>query len=137
MRYFLILLLIIFSASHSLSIEQDQLISEYDLDFLFKNDIKKWNESVVFFDKKNSMSKVNNNDEIYFLKSFFQNGSVIIKPYFNKNKVSKIYLEYELEIIDQNLNNLILKHYNKLENNYCTNIIDNISKIIIQINICD
>ena len=137
MRYFLILILLIFPASHSISIEKDQLISENDLDFLFKNNIKKWNESVVFFDKKNSMSKVNNNDEIYFLKSFFQNGSVIIKPYFNKNKVSKIYLEYELEIIDQNLNNLIIKHYNKLENNYCTNLIDNISKITIQINKCD
>ena len=137
MRYFLILILLIFPTSHSISIEQDQLISENDLDFLFKNNIKKWNESVVFFDKKKSMSKVNNNDEVYFLKSFFQNGSVIIKPYFNKNKVSKIYLEYELEIIDQNLNNLILKHYNKLENNYCTNLIDNISKITIQINKCD
>ena len=137
MRFFVILLLLILSASHSQSIEQDQLISENDLDFLFKNNIKKWNESVVFFDKKKSMSKINNNDEIYFLKSFFQNGSVIIKPYFNKNKVSKIYLEYELEIIDQNLNNLILKHYNKLENNYCTNLIDNISKITIQINKCD
>ena len=137
MRYFLILLLLIFSASHSISIEQDQLISENDLDFLFKNNIKKWNESVVFFDKKNSMSKVNNNDEIYFLKSFFKNGSVTIKPYFNKNNVSKIYLEYELKIFNQNLNNLIFKHYSKLENNYCTNVIDNISKIIIQINKCD
>ena len=137
MRYFVILLLLIFSASHSLSIEQDQLISENDLDFLFKNNKKKWNESVVFFDKKNSMSKVNNNDEIYFLKSFFKNGSVTIKPYFNKNNVSKIYLEYELKIFNQNLNNLIFKHYSKLENNYCTNVIDNISKIIIQINKCD
>ena len=137
MRYFLILILLIFPASHSISIEQDQLISENDLDFLFKNNKKKWNESVVFFDKKNSMSKVNNNDEIYFLKSFFQNGSVIIKPHFNKNKVSTIYLEYELKILDQNLNNLIFKHYSKLENNYCTNVIDNISKIIIQINKCN
>ena len=137
MRYLVILLLLIFPVSHSLSIEQDQLISENDLDFLFKNNIKKWNESVVFFDKKNSMSKVNNNDEIYFLKSFFKNGSVTIKPYFNKNNVSKIYLEYELKIFNQNLNNLIFKHYSKLENNYCTNVIDNISKIIIQINKCD
>ena len=137
MRYFVILFLLIFSASHSLSIEQDQLISKNDLDFLFKNNIKKWNESVVFFDKKNSMSKVNNNNEIYFLKSFFKNGSVVIKPYFDKNKVSKIYLEYELEIFDQNLNNVIFKHYSKLENNYCANLIDKTSKIIIQINKCD
>ena len=134
---FLTLILILFITLNLFAVEQDQLISEDDLNFLFKNNVKKWNQSVVFFDKKNSMSKVNNNDEIYFLKSFFQNGSVIIKPYFNKNKVSKIYLEYELEIFDQNLNNLIFKHYSKLENNYCTNVIDKISKIIIQINICD
>ena len=137
MRYFLILLLIIFSASHSLSIEQDQLISENDLDFLFKNNVKKWNQSVVFLDKKNSMSKVNNNNEIYNLKSLFKNGSVIIKPYFNKNKVSKINLEYELEKFDQNLNNLILNYYTKLDNNFCTNIIDKKNIIIIEINKCD
>ena len=137
MRYFVILLLLIFSASHSLSIEQDQLISENDLDFLFKNNKKKWNESVVFFDKKNSMSKVNNNNEIYNLKSLFKNGSVIIKPYFNKNKVSKINLEYELKNFDLNLNNLIFNHYTKLENNFCTNIIDKKKIIIIEINKCN
>ena len=137
MRYFLILILLIFPASHSISIEKDQLISENDLDFLFKNNIKKWNESVVFFDKKKSMSKVGNNDEIYFLKSFFQNGSVIIKPYFNKNQVIKIDLEYEFENFDPNINNLIIKHYTKLENNYCTNILNKKSIIIIEINKCD
>tara|TARA_B100002051_G_scaffold193238_1_gene183229 strand:+ start:213 stop:623 length:411 start_codon:yes stop_codon:yes gene_type:complete len=134
---FLTFILILFTTLNLHAIEQDQLISENDLNFLFKNNIKKWNESVVFFDKKKSMSKFNNNDEVYFLKSSFKNGSVIIKPYFNKNKVSKIYLEYELEIFDQNLNNLIFKHYSELENIYCTNVIDKISKIIIQINKCD
>ena len=137
MRYFLILLLLIFSASHSLSIEQDQLISKIDLDFLFDNNVSKWNQSVVFFDKKQSMSKFNSDDEIYSLKSLFKNGSVTIKPYFNKNKVIKIDLKYEFENFDPNINNLIFKHYTKIENNYCTNILNEKNIIIIEINKCD
>ena len=134
---FLTFILILFSTQNLFAIEQDQLISKVDLDFLFDNNASKWNQSVVFFDKKQSMSKVNTDDEIYSLKSIFKNGSVTIKPYFNKNKVIKIDLEYEFENFDQNINNLIFKHYSKLENNYCTNVIDKISKIIIQINKCD
>ena len=133
----LTLILIFFTTSNLFAIDQDQLISENDLDFLFENNIKKWNQSVVFLDKKNSMFKVNNNDEIYNLKSLFKNGSVTIKPYFNKNNVNKINLEYELKNFDQNLNNLIFQHYTKLENNYCTNIIDKKNIIIIEINKCD
>ena len=133
----LTLILIFFTTSNLFAIDQDQLISENDLDFLFENNIKKWNQSVVFLDKKNSMFKVNNNDEIYNLKSLFKNGSITIKPYFNNNKVSKINLEYELKNLDQNFNNLIFKHYTKLQNNYCTNIIDKKNIIIIEINKCD
>ena len=98
---FLILLLTVLTTSNLVAIGKDQLISVNDLDYLFKNNIKKWNQNVVFFDKKNSMVKINNNDEIYFLKSLFKNASVTIKPYFNNNKVSKIDLEYELENFDQ------------------------------------
>ena len=79
---FLILLLTVLTTSNLLAIGKDQLISVNDLDYLFKNNIKKWNQSVVFFDKKKSMVKMNTDDEIYFLKSLFKNGSVIIKPYF-------------------------------------------------------
>ena len=134
---FLTLILILFITLNLFAVEQDQLISEDDLNFLFKNNVKKWNQSVVFFDKKNSMSKVSNNDEIYNLKSLFSNGSVTIKPYFNKNKVSKINLEYELKNFDQNINNLIFQYYTKLENNYCTTIIDKKNKIIVEIIKCN
>ena len=134
---FLTLILILFITLNLYAVEQDQLISEDDLNFLFKNNVKKWNQSVVFFDKKSSMSKVNNNDEIYNLKSVFNNGSVTIKPYFNKNKVIKIDLKYDFENFDPNINNLIFKHYTKLENNYCTNILNKKSIIIIEINKCD
>tara|TARA_B100000575_G_scaffold186107_1_gene149879 strand:- start:204 stop:614 length:411 start_codon:yes stop_codon:yes gene_type:complete len=134
---FLSLILIIFTTLNLFAFDQDQLISENDLDFLFKNNVKKWNQSVVFFDKKSSMSKVNNNDEIYNLKSLFRNGSVTIKPYFNNNRVSRINLEYELKNFDQDLKNLIFQHYNELGNNYCINIIDKKKIIIIEINECD
>ena len=116
---------------------ENKLIDEKDLKFLFNNSSKKWNESVVFFDKKKSMSKVNSDDEIYSLKSIFKNGSVTIKPYFNKNKVIKIDLKYEFENFDPDINNLIFKHYTKLDNNYCTNILNKMSIIIIEINKCD
>ena len=79
---FLTFILILFSTQNLFAIEQDKLISKVDLDFLFDNNASKWNQSVVFFDKKQSMSKVNSDDEIYSLKSFFKNGSVTIKPYF-------------------------------------------------------
>ena len=134
---FLTFILISFTTLNLFAIEQDQLISKIDLDFLFDNNVSKWNQSVVFFDKKQSMSKVNSDDEIYSLKSIFKNGSVTIKPYFNKNKVIKIDLEYEFENFDPNINNLIFKHYTKLENIYCINILNKTSIIIIEINKCD
>ena len=134
---FLTFILILFTTPNLFAIEQDQLISKIDLDFLFDNNVSKWNQSVVFFDKKQSMSKVNSDDEIYGLKSLFNNGFVTIRPYFNKNKVIKIDLEYEFENFDPNTNNLIFKHYTKLDNNYCTNILNKMSIIIIEINKCD
>ena len=134
---FLTFITILFSTLNLFAIEQDQLISENDLKFLFNSNVKKWNQSVVFLDKKNSMSKLINNDEIYSLKSFFRNGSVTIKPYFNKNKVIKVDLEYELKNIDQNTNNLIFEYYTNLEKNYCTNILNKKSIIIIEINKCN
>jgi len=134
---FLTFITILFSTLNLFAIEQDQLISENDLKFLFNSNVKKWNQSVVFLDKKNSMSKLINNDEIYSLKSFFRNGSVTIKPYFNKNKVIKVDLEYELKNIDQNINNLIFEYYTSLEKDYCTNILNKKSIIIIEINKCN
>ncbi len=133
---FLIFIIILFSTLNLFAIEQDQLISKIDLDFLFDNNVSKWNQNVVFFDKKQSMSKVKSDDEIYSLKSIFKNGSVTIKPYFNENKVIKIDLEYEFVKFDPNINNLIFKHYTKLENNYCTNIVNKKNVIIIEINKC-
>ena len=50
---FLTFITILFSTLNLFAIEQEQLISEkIDLDFLFNSNVKKWNQSVVFLDKK-------------------------------------------------------------------------------------
>ncbi len=135
MRFLIIVLIIIFT-SKSYSIDQDQLINVKDLDYLFKSNLKKWNESVVFFDKKISMSKISNNNEVYYLKSLFKEGSVTIKPFFNNNVVDKINLEYEFYNFNEVLNHTILEHYMKLKNKYCSKI-TNDKKIIIEIIKCN
>ena len=128
MHYLLVLFILIFS-SKTFSMEEYQLINEYDLEILFNNNIKKWNETVLFLDKKKSMSKISDESNIYFLKSVFKDGSVTIKPYFNNNLVYKINIYYELNIKNQNLINLILDHYKKLDNNFCINF-DSVNKKI-------
>ena len=49
---FLTFITLLFSILNLFAIEQDQLISKIDLDFLFDNNVSKWNQNVVFFDKK-------------------------------------------------------------------------------------
>ena len=49
---FLLILLIIFYSTKIFSIEKYKLISENDLNYLFDNSQKKWNETLVFLDKK-------------------------------------------------------------------------------------
>ena len=81
MRILLILLIISYSTK-IFPIEIYKLISENDLVYLFENNKKKWNETIVFLDKKKSLSKFNGSNDTYFLKSYFDNGSVLIMPYF-------------------------------------------------------
>ena len=65
----LLILLILFFSSKIFSIENNKLITENDLVYLFENNQKKWNETVVFLDKKKSLSKYNGSFNIYYLKS--------------------------------------------------------------------
>ena len=51
MRFLIIVLFLIFSTK-IFSIENNKLISENDLNYLFDNSQKKWNETIVFLDKK-------------------------------------------------------------------------------------
>ena len=49
----LLILLITFYSTKIFPIEIYKLISENDLLYLFENKKKKWNETIVFLDKKN------------------------------------------------------------------------------------
>ena len=135
MRILLILLIISYSTK-TFPIEIYKLISENDLVYPFENNKKKWNETIVFLDKKKSLSKFNGSNDTYFLKSYFDNGSVLIMPFFNNDKVEKFILTYEFDIIDDELINIFLKHYNSY-NLFCSGLVKNKSYINIEIIKCN
>ena len=128
MRY-IIILLILLTSFKTTALNQDQLISENDLYYLFKNSLKKWNENVIFLDKKKSMEKIINNNDVYSLKSTFKEGSILINPLYKNNLVNKINIQYDLKIYDDFLINLIVNYYKDLENKFLIIIDNNQQKI--------
>ena len=128
MRY-IIILLILLTSFKTKALNQDQLISENDLYYLFKNSLKKWNENVIFLDKKKSMEKIINNNDVYSLKSTFKEGSILINPLYKNNLVNKINIQYDLKIYDDFLINLIVNYYKDLENKFLIIIDNNQQKI--------
>ena len=132
MPYFIALFILLISFK-TIAINQDQLISENDLYYLFKNNLKNWNENVVFLDKKKSITKITNNNDVYSLKSIFNDGSIIISPLYENNSVKKIIIEYDLKIYDDFLINLIVNHYKNIENKFFITIDNTQQKIKIKI----
>ena len=132
MRY-IIILLILLTSFKAIAINQNQLISEIDLYNLFKNSIKKWNENVIFLDKKKSMEKIINYNDVYSLKSTFKEGSIVINPLYENNIVNKINIEYDLKIYNDYLIDLIVSHYKDLENKFSIIIDSKKNKIKIKI----
>ena len=132
MPYFIVLIVLLTSFK-TIAINQDQLISEYDLYYLFTNSLKKWNENVIFLDKKKSMEKIINNNDVYSLKSTFKEGSILINPLYKNNLVNKINIEYDLKIYNNFLIDLIVHHYKDLENQFSIIIDKNENKINIKI----
>ena len=128
MRY-IIILLILLTSFKTTALNQDQLISENDLYYLFKNSLKKWNENVIFLDKKKSMEKIINNNDVYSLKSTFKEGSILINPLYKNNLVNKINIQYDLKIYDDFSINLIVNYYKDLENKFLIIIHNNQQKI--------
>ena len=131
-----LILLIIFYSTKIFPIEIYKLISENDLVYLFENNKKKWNETIIFLDKKKSLSKFNGSNDTYFLKSYFDNGSVLIMPYFNNDSVERFILTYEFDIVDDELTNIFIKHYNSY-NLFCSELVKNKSYINIEIIKCN
>ena len=108
-----------------------------DLNIIFSTNAQTWNENLVFLDKKSSMKKLQlENNKNYSLKSTFKNGYVLITPYFKKDLVETLNINYNFNDIDQNTIDLIFKHFESLDLNFCNSLKTYKNDIIIDIKYC-
>ena len=120
-----------------LASENIKLISIEDVKIIFSTDIKSWNQNLIFLDKKLNMQKlqIENNDS-YSLKTFLNNGYVIITPYFKSDAVEYLNLNYTIDKIDTNTLDFISTHFHSFDTYYCNSIKINKNNIIINIKNC-
>ena len=117
--------------------EKISLMSVNDLNIIFSTNAQTWNENLVFLDKKSSMKKLQlENNKNYSLKSTFKNGYVLITPYFKKDLVETLNINYNFNHIDQNTIDLIFNHFNSLDLNFCNSLKTYKNDIIIDIKYC-
>ena len=117
--------------------EKISLMSLNDLNIIFSTNAQTWNENLVFLDKKSSMKKLQlENNKNYSLKSTFKNGYVLITPYFKKDLVETLNINYNFNEIDQNTIDLIFKHFESLDLNFCNSLKTYKNDIIIDIKYC-
>jgi len=136
MRFFIIIFILFFSTK-IFSIENNQLISEKDLHYLFENNQKKWNETLIFLDKKKSLSKINGSNDVYFLKSYFNYGYVIIMPHFKNNIIYKILFTYKFDKFDDEISDIFFNHYMYSFNKFCSKVSRNKLYLNIEIKRCN
>ena len=134
---YLFFLLILFYHSLVSASEKISLMSLNDLKIIFSTNAQTWNENLVFLDKKSSMKKLQlENNKNYSLKSTFKNGYVLITPYFKKDLVETLNINYNFNEIDQNTIDLIFKHFESLDLNFCNSLKTYKNDIIIDIKYC-
>ena len=132
---FFLLILICFNVVKAS--EKINLMSLNDLNIIFSTNAQTWNENLVFLDKKSSMKKLQlENNKNYSLKSTFKNGYVLITPYFKKDLVETLNINYNFNDIDQNTIDLIFKHFESLDLNFCNSLKTYKNDIIIDIKYC-
>jgi len=128
--YFLINFNVVFAS------QKINLITLNDIDLIFSTNLKKWNENIIFLDKKESMEKIQlENTDSYSLKSKFKNGYVLITPIFIDMGVESITLIYNFKDMDKNKLDFIMNHFNSL-NELCNKIDNNKNDVIIDIKKC-
>ena len=108
---------------NALAIESSKLIKLEDIEYIFDTNIQKWNQNVVFFEKKKTMEKITHKDSnVYSLKSSFNNGYIILTPIFKSSEVYMLNLDYNLPELHLNKIN-IQKHFDQMKPKIC-NIIE-------------
>ena len=118
------------------ALDTNKLINLDDLKILFDLQKNDWNENVLFLIKKNSFSKVDNDSDVFYLKSIFNDGEIITMPIFSKDIVEKIIIEYIF--LDHNKKNLkiINNHFNSFKN-FCFEYLYNDKSIQVVITKCN
>ena len=132
----LLFLCFIFLSLNTHALDSNKLINLDDLKILFDLQKNDWNENVLFLIKKNSFSKVDNDSDVFYLKSIFNNGEIITMPIFSKDIVEKIIFEYIF--LDHNKKNLkiISNHFSSFKN-FCFEYLYNDKSIRVVITKCN
>ena len=132
----LLFLCFIFLSLNTHALDSNKLINQDDLKILFDLQKNDWNENVLFLIKKNSFSKVDNDSDVFYLKSIFNNSEIITMPIFSKDIVEKIIFEYIF--LDHNKKNLkiINNHFNSFKN-FCFEYLYNDKSIRVVITKCN
>ena len=132
----LLFLCFIFLSLNTHALDSNKLINLDDLKILFDLQKNDWNENVLFLIKKNSFSKVDNDSDVFYLKSIFNDGEIITMPIFSKDIVEKIIIEYIF--LDHNKENLeiINNHFNSFKN-FCFEYLYNDKSIRVVITKCN
>ena len=132
----LIFLCFIFISTNVHSLDENQLISLEDLNILFDQNKNKWNENVLFLIKKKSFTKINNNSDIYFLKSIYEDGEIITMPIFSNNFVKKIEFEYNFLNYNDEYFDILKKHFNSILE-FCSDLSIKNDSIFIEVSKCN
>ena len=132
----LLFLCFIFLSLNTHALDSNKLINLNDLKILFDLQKNDWNENVLFLIKKNSFSKVDNDSDVFYLKSIFNDGEIITMPIFSKDIVEKIKFEYIF--LNDNKKNLkiINNHFHSFKN-FCFEYISNDKSIQVIISKCN
>ena len=132
--YFILLFCLSFNV---LAIESTKLIKLEDIEYIFDTNIQKWNQNVVFFEKKKTMEKITRkNSNVYSLKSSFNNGYIILTPIFKSSEVYMLNLEYHLPELNLNEFN-IQKHFDQMKPTICNLIeLEGKNSVTIQLTKC-
>ena len=132
----ILFLCFIFLSINTHALDSNKLINLEDLNILFDLQKNDWNENVLFLIKKNSFSKVDNDSDVFYLKSIFNDGEIITMPIFSKDIVEKIIFEYIY--LDHNKKNLkfINNHFNSFKN-FCFEYLYNDKSIRVVITKCN
>ena len=132
----ILFLCFIFLSPNTYALDTIKLINPEDLNILFDLQKNDWNENVLFLIKKNSFSKVDNDSDVFYLKSIFNDGEIITMPIFSKDVVKKIKFEYIF--LDDNKENLkIINNHFNLFKNFCFEYLDNDKSIQVVISKCN